>query len=133
MGVFVFYFPNLLGYPDKLGRVAAMGGALIVLFIIPFINTSKIRSTTLKFCQYVLKNINWRILGKVMLWVLVTSLTSHDVSAQCMSNSCSVEVVYNPWIHQIHGNELHLTVKAYYSSEGGTLTESALQNAYLKV
>jgi len=90
-GVFVFYFPNVLGHsdnyipanplvtpthivpewyflpyyailrsiPDKLGGVAAMGGALIVLFFIPFTNTSEIRSTT------------FRPLFKFFYWLLV--------------------------------------------------------------
>jgi ubiquinol-cytochrome c reductase cytochrome b subunit len=79
-GVFIFYFPNVLGHPDnyipadpmqtpahivpewyflpfyailrsipdKLGGVAAMGGALVILFFIPFTNTSEIRSTTFR-------------------------------------------------------------------------------------
>ena len=90
-GVFVFYFPNVLGHsdnyipanplvtpthivpewyflpyyavlrsiPDKLGGVVAMGGALIVLFFIPFTNTSEIRSTT------------FRPLFKFFYWLLV--------------------------------------------------------------
>ena len=90
-GVFVFYFPNLLGHPDnyipadpmqtpehivpewyflpfyailrsipdKLGGVAAMGGSLLVLFLIPFINTSEIRST------------DFRPLFKICYWLFV--------------------------------------------------------------
>ena len=90
-GVFVFYFPNVLGHsdnyipanplvtpthivpewyflpyyailrsiPDKLGGVVAMGGALIILFFIPFTNTSEIRSTT------------FRPLFKFFYWLLV--------------------------------------------------------------
>jgi ubiquinol-cytochrome c reductase cytochrome b subunit len=90
-GIFIFYFPNLLGHPDnyipadpmhtpahivpewyflpfyavlrsipdKLGGVAAMGGALIILLVIPFINTSEIRST------------KFRPIFKVFYWLLV--------------------------------------------------------------
>jgi len=42
------FYAILRSIPDKLGGVAAMGGALIVLFLIPFINTSEIRSTTFR-------------------------------------------------------------------------------------
>lgn len=79
-GIFVFYFPNILGHPDnyipadpmqtpahivpewyflpfyavlrsipdKLGGVAAMIGAILILLVIPFTNTSEIRSTTFR-------------------------------------------------------------------------------------
>lgn len=90
-GIFIFYFPNLLGHPDnyipadplhtpahivpewyflpfyailrsipdKLGGVAAMGGSLVILFAIPFINTSEIRST------------KFRPIFKFFYWLLV--------------------------------------------------------------
>jgi len=90
-GIFIFYFPNILGHPDnyipadpmhtpphivpewyflpfyailrsipdKFGGVAAMGGSLIILFLIPFINTSEIRST------------KFRPLFKFFYWLLV--------------------------------------------------------------
>jgi quinol-cytochrome oxidoreductase complex cytochrome b subunit len=76
-GVFVFFFPNILGHsdnyipanplvtpshivpewyflpfyailrsiPNKLGGVAAMGGAILILLILPWINFSQIRSS----------------------------------------------------------------------------------------
>mgnify|MGYP000754513743 CR=1 FL=1 len=56
---FLPFYAILLSIPDKLGGVAAMGGALIVLFIIPFINTSEIRSTT------------FRPIFKIFYWLLV--------------------------------------------------------------
>ena len=34
--------------PDKLGGVAAMGGAIVILFFLPFINTSEVRSSTFR-------------------------------------------------------------------------------------
>ena len=45
---FLPFYAILRSIPDKLGGVAAMGGALIVLFLIPFLNTSEIRSTTFR-------------------------------------------------------------------------------------
>ena len=56
---FLPFYAILRSIPDKLGGVAAMGGALIVLFLIPFINTSEIRSTT------------FRPIFKIFYWLLV--------------------------------------------------------------
>ena len=56
---FLPFYAILRSIPDKLGGVAAMGGALIVLFLIPFTNTSEIRSTT------------FRPLFKICYWLLV--------------------------------------------------------------
>ena len=42
---FLPFYAILRSIPDKLGGVLAMGGSLIVLFFIPFLNTSEIRST----------------------------------------------------------------------------------------
>jgi len=56
---FLPFYAILRSIPDKLGGVAAMGGALIILLIIPFINTSEIRSTT------------YRPLFKICYWLLV--------------------------------------------------------------
>jgi ubiquinol-cytochrome c reductase cytochrome b subunit len=56
---FLPFYAILRSIPDKLGGVAAMGGALIVLFLIPFLNTSEIRSTT------------FRPIFKVFYWLLV--------------------------------------------------------------
>jgi len=42
---FLPFYAILRSIPDKLGGVAAMGGALVILFAIPFINTSEIRSS----------------------------------------------------------------------------------------
>ena len=57
---FLPYYAILRSIPDKLGGVAAMGGALIVLFLIPFTNTSEVRSTT------------FRPIFKIFYWLLVT-------------------------------------------------------------
>lgn len=56
---FLPFYAVLRSIPDKLGGVAAMGGALIVLFLIPFTNTSEIRSTT------------FRPIFKIFYWLLV--------------------------------------------------------------
>jgi ubiquinol-cytochrome c reductase cytochrome b subunit len=56
---FLPFYAILRSIPDKLGGVLAMGGALIVLFIIPFTNTSNIRSTT------------FRPIFKIFYWLLV--------------------------------------------------------------
>nr|QYC61813.1 apocytochrome b [Paralia sulcata] len=56
---FLPFYAILRSIPDKLGGVAAMGGSLIVLFLIPFINTSEIRSTT------------FRPIFKIFYWLLV--------------------------------------------------------------
>lgn len=56
---FLPFYAILRSIPDKLGGVAAMGGALMVLFLIPFTNTSEIRSTT------------FRPLFKIFYWLLV--------------------------------------------------------------
>jgi ubiquinol-cytochrome c reductase cytochrome b subunit len=56
---FLPFYAILRSIPDKLGGVAAMGGALIILFLIPFTNTSEIRSTT------------FRPIFKIFYWLLV--------------------------------------------------------------
>jgi len=56
---FLPFYAVLRSIPDKLGGVIAMGGALIVLFIIPFTNTSDIKSTT------------FRPLFKIFYWLIV--------------------------------------------------------------
>lgn len=57
---FLPYYAILRSIPDKLYGVLAMGGSLIVLFIIPFSNTSEIRST------------DFRPIFKIFYWLLVT-------------------------------------------------------------
>jgi ubiquinol-cytochrome c reductase cytochrome b subunit len=42
---FLPFYAILRSIPDKLGGVIAMGGALVILLAIPFINTSEVRST----------------------------------------------------------------------------------------
>jgi len=56
---FLPFYAVLRSIPDKLGGVAAMGGALVILFAIPFTNTSEIRST------------KFRPIFKIFYWLLV--------------------------------------------------------------
>jgi len=56
---FLPFYAILRSIPDKLGGVIAMGGALVILFAIPFINTSEIRSS------------QFRPLFRKLFWLLV--------------------------------------------------------------
>ena len=56
---FLPFYAILRSIPDKLGGVLAMGGALIILLLIPFTNTSEVRSTT------------FRPIFKIFYWLLV--------------------------------------------------------------
>ena len=56
---FLPFYAILRSIPNKLGGVAAMGGSLLILFLIPFINTSEIRSST------------FRPIFKIFYWLIV--------------------------------------------------------------
>jgi ubiquinol-cytochrome c reductase cytochrome b subunit len=56
---FLPYYAILRSIPNKTGGAAAMFGSLIVLFFIPFTNTSLIRST------------NYRPIFKIFYWLFV--------------------------------------------------------------
>ena len=45
---FLPFYAMLRSVPDKVGGIMTMGGAIVVLFTIPFFNTSEIRSTTFR-------------------------------------------------------------------------------------
>lgn len=45
---FLPFYAILRSIPDKLGGVLAMGGAIVILLFIPFINTSLVRSSTFR-------------------------------------------------------------------------------------
>ena len=45
---FLPFYAILRSIPDKLGGVAAMGGAIVILLFLPFINTSEVRSSTFR-------------------------------------------------------------------------------------
>lgn len=57
---FLPFYAILRSIPNKIGGVVAMGGSLIILFAIPFTNTSLIRSTT------------YRPIFKICYWLFVT-------------------------------------------------------------
>jgi ubiquinol-cytochrome c reductase cytochrome b/c1 subunit len=42
------FYAVLRSVPDKLGGVGAMFGAIVVLFLIPFINYSEVRSSSFR-------------------------------------------------------------------------------------
>jgi len=56
---FLPFYAILRSIPNKLGGVLAMFGSLLILLLIPFINTSEIRSTT------------FRPIFKIFYWLLV--------------------------------------------------------------
>ena len=56
---FLPFYAILRSIPDKLGGVAAMGGALLVLLLLPFTNMSEVRSTT------------FRPIFKIFYWIFV--------------------------------------------------------------
>lgn len=56
---FLPFYAILRSIPDKLGGVAAMGGAIVILLLVPFINTSEIRSP------------EFRPIYSVFFWILV--------------------------------------------------------------
>ena len=58
---FLPFYAILRSIPNKIGGVVAMGGSLIVLLLLPYINTSKVRSTL------------FRPLYKIAYWLLVVS------------------------------------------------------------
>jgi ubiquinol-cytochrome c reductase cytochrome b subunit len=57
---FLPYYAILRSIPHKAGGIIAMGGSILVLLLIPFINSSEVRNTT------------YRPLFKFFFWMLVT-------------------------------------------------------------
>lgn len=58
---FLPFYAILRSIPNKIGGVVAMFGAIVVLLLLPFLNTSKVRSTA------------FRPLYKIAYWLLVVS------------------------------------------------------------
>jgi ubiquinol-cytochrome c reductase cytochrome b subunit len=56
---FLPFYAILRAVPDKLGGVLLMFGAIAVLFVLPWLDTSKVRSNT------------YRPLGKQFFWIFV--------------------------------------------------------------
>ena len=58
---FLPFYAILRSIPNKIGGVIAMAGSLIVLLLLPYVNTSKVRSTL------------FRPIYKMAYWLLVVS------------------------------------------------------------
>jgi ubiquinol-cytochrome c reductase cytochrome b subunit len=72
---FLPFYAVLRSIPDKLGGVLAMGGALLMLVLLPWLNTSKVRSTAFRPIYrklYWLSLANFFILGWIGQNVLET-------------------------------------------------------------
>jgi quinol-cytochrome oxidoreductase complex cytochrome b subunit len=65
---FLPYYAILRSIPHKAGGVAAMGLALVVLLLLPFLNTSEIRST---FFRPIFKQFFWLFIADCLLlgWI----------------------------------------------------------------
>nr|AFN70671.1 cytochrome b [Dicrurus leucophaeus] len=59
---FLFAYAILRSIPNKLGGVLALAASVLVLFLIPLLHTSKLRSMT------------FRPLSQILFWILVTNL-----------------------------------------------------------
>nr|ANK58395.1 cytochrome b [Calandrella acutirostris tibetana]ANK58396.1 cytochrome b [Calandrella acutirostris tibetana] len=59
---FLFAYAILRSIPNKLGGVLALAASVLVLFLIPFLHTSKLRSMT------------FRPLSQILFWTLVANL-----------------------------------------------------------
>jgi len=65
---FLPFYAILRSIPDKLGGVAAMGGAIVILLFLPFINTSEVRSATFR---PIYRKLFWFIFADFLLlgWI----------------------------------------------------------------
>jgi len=65
---FLPFYAILRSIPDKLGGVIAMGGSLIILFFLPFLNTSEIRNT---YFRIFFKFFYWLFIGNFFIlgWI----------------------------------------------------------------
>jgi quinol-cytochrome oxidoreductase complex cytochrome b subunit len=76
----------LRSVPDKAGGILTMGGAIIILFLIPFFNTSEIRSTS------------FRPFFKICYWFLIVDFLVLMWSGEQSLNEKSVS--YLIWVSQ---------------------------------
>jgi ubiquinol-cytochrome c reductase cytochrome b subunit len=84
---FLPFYAMLRSVPDKVGGIITMGGAIAILFTIPFFNTSEIRSTT------------FRPLFKICYWLLVVDFLVLVWSGeQSLNEKC---VVYLMFVSQV--------------------------------
>jgi quinol-cytochrome oxidoreductase complex cytochrome b subunit len=70
---FLPYYAILRSIPDKLGGVLAMGGSLAVLFLLPLVNTSNIRSS---FFRPMHKYVFWMWVSNALIlgWIGVSCI-----------------------------------------------------------
>jgi len=65
---FLPFYAVLRSIPDKLGGVAAMGGAIVMLLLMPWLNTSEVRSSTFR---PIYRKIFWFVLADFLIlgWI----------------------------------------------------------------
>nr|YP_009326087.1 cytochrome b [Asterionella formosa]APD75848.1 cytochrome b [Asterionella formosa] len=80
---FLPFYAMLRSVPDKVGGIITMGGAIAILFTIPFFNTSEIRSTT------------FRPFFKICYWLLVVDFLVLVWSGeQSLNEKCVVYLMF---------------------------------------
>jgi ubiquinol-cytochrome c reductase cytochrome b subunit len=80
---FLPFYAMLRSVPDKVGGIITMGGAIAILFTIPFFNTSEIRSTT------------FRPLFKICYWLFVIDFLVLIWSGeQSLNEKCVVYLMF---------------------------------------
>lgn len=84
---FLPFYAMLRSVPDKVGGIITMGSAILILFLIPFLNTSEIRSTT------------FRPLFKIFYWFFVIDFFVLMWSGEQSLNEKSV--VYLMFVSQV--------------------------------
>jgi ubiquinol-cytochrome c reductase cytochrome b subunit len=76
---FLLFYAILRSIPHKLGGIATMGGSIVVLFLVPFLNTSNVRSATYR----PLYNIAyWVFVGTCAILVWVGQCPAEDIYAE---------------------------------------------------
>jgi quinol-cytochrome oxidoreductase complex cytochrome b subunit len=67
-GIFLPFYAILRSIPDKLGGVIAIGGALVLLLLLPFIQSSEVRSAVFR---PIYKFIFWRFVADFLIlgWI----------------------------------------------------------------
>jgi len=76
---FLAFYAMLRSIPHKLGGIATMGGSILVLFLVPFLNTSKVRSATYRPLYAI---SYWIFVGTCVILVWVGQCPATDFFAQ---------------------------------------------------
>ena len=77
---FLPYYAILRSIPHKAAGIATMGGSLLILFVIPFINTSEIRNTTYR---PVFKFFYWILVADFIILIWLGQQEINDIYAYC--------------------------------------------------